>query len=160
MDGTATLDKTLAEAHSAHGHGRVSAWKLALPALGVVYGDIGTSPLYTLTECFHGDHAVTPSPSNILGVISLVFWALTFTVTIKYLIFILRADNEGEGGILALLALALPKKVPTASTNRTSPGSTTGVQSKRSLGFLVLLVLFGAALLYGDGVITPAISVL
>jgi KUP system potassium uptake protein len=120
-------------------------WKLALPALGVVYGDIGTSPLYTLRECFHGDHAVALSPTNVLGVLSLVFWALTFTVTIKYLIFILRADNEGEGGILALLAL-VPR-----------PKSTNG---KPAIGFLVLLVLFGAALLYGDGVITPAISVL
>jgi KUP system potassium uptake protein len=121
-----------------------SPWKLALPALGVVYGDIGTSPLYTLKECFQGDHAVEASSGNVLGVLSLVFWALTFTVTIKYLIFILRADNEGEGGILALLAL-VPSKV--------------GLP-RPPLGPLVLLVLFGAALLYGDGVITPAISVL
>ncbi len=122
----------------------LAAWKLALPALGVVYGDIGTSPLYTLKECFHGDHAIDPTPVNLLGVLSLVFWALTFTVTIKYLTFILRADNEGEGGILALLAL-----VPSA------PGA-----AKKRASLLVLLVLFGAALLYGDGVITPAISVL
>jgi KUP system potassium uptake protein len=158
MSGAATLDNALADSPPAHG--RVSAWKLALPALGVVYGDIGTSPLYTLTECFHGDHAVAPTPANVLGVISLVFWALTFTVTIKYLVFILRADNEGEGGILALLALALPKKTPPPAVGSTPPGSTTGVQSKRAMGLLVLLVLFGAALLYGDGVITPAISVL
>jgi KUP system potassium uptake protein len=122
-----------------------AAWKLALPALGVVYGDIGTSPLYTLAECFHGDHGVAPTPANILGVLSLVFWALTFTVSIKYLIFILRADNEGEGGILALLAL-----VPRPKASRGKP----------AIGLVVLLVLFGAALLYGDGVITPAISVL
>ncbi len=122
----------------------MAAWKLAVPALGVVYGDIGTSPLYTLKECFHGDHAVAPTPANVLGVLSLVFWALTFTVTIKYLTFILRADNEGEGGILALLALV--------------PRPKGGAKKKAS--FLVLLVLFGAALLYGDGVITPAISVL
>ena len=124
----------------------VAAWKLALPALGVVYGDIGTSPLYTLKECFHGDHAVAPSAGNLFGVLSLVFWALTFTVTIKYLIFILRADNEGEGGILALLAL-----VPRPSAVKAA---------KKSTNALVLIVLFGAALLYGDGVITPAISVL
>ena len=122
-----------------------SPWKLALPALGVVYGDIGTSPLYTLAECFHGDHGVAPTPANILGVLSLVFWALTFTVSIKYLVFILRADNEGEGGILALLAL-VPRPKPS--------------NGKPAIGFIVLLVLFGAALLYGDGVITPAISVL
>ena len=122
-----------------------AAWKLALPALGVVYGDIGTSPLYTLAECFHGDHGVAPTPANILGVLSLVFWALTFTVSIKYLIFILRADNEGEGGILALLAL-VPRPKPS--------------RGKPAIGLVVLLVLFGAALLYGDGVITPAISVL
>ncbi|HEV3191636.1 MAG TPA: potassium transporter Kup [Polyangiaceae bacterium] len=121
------------------------AWKLALPALGVVYGDIGTSPLYTLGECFHGDHGVAPTAANILGVLSLVFWALTFTVSIKYLTFILRADNEGEGGILALLAL-VPRRKPS--------------NGKPAIGFIVLLVLFGAALLYGDGVITPAISVL
>ena len=131
----------------AHGRPHGAAWKLALPALGIVYGDIGTSPLYTLKECFQGEHAVQPTPANLLGVLSLVFWALTFTVTIKYLIFILRADNDGEGGILALLALV------------TKPRDGEAPRGK-GLGFLVLLVLFGAALLYGDGVITPAISVL
>jgi KUP system potassium uptake protein len=125
---------------------QVGAWKLALPALGVVYGDIGTSPLYTLKECFQGDHAVAPNAANLLGVLSLVFWALTFTVTLKYLTFILRADNEGEGGILALLALV--------------PRAKNGSRGGKGPGLLVLLVLFGAALLYGDGVITPAISVL
>src|SRR5207237_2161865 len=97
-----------------HSRGYLAA--LALGALGVVYGDIGTSPLYTLKECFHGDHAVAPSPANLFGVLSLVFWALTFTVTIKYLIFILRADNEGEGGILALLAL-VPREPGAARRN-------------------------------------------
>src|SRR5260370_6831092 len=91
-----------------------SPWKLALPALGVVYGDIGTSPLYTLTECFHGDHGVAPTPANILGVLSLIFWALTFTVSIKYLTFILRPDNEGERALLAPLALFPRPNPPTA----------------------------------------------
>jgi KUP system potassium uptake protein len=125
---------------------RAAAWKLAIPALGVVYGDIGTSPLYAMKECFSGDHRVAATTPNVLGVLSLIVWTLTSVVTIKYLTFILRADNNGEGGILALLALVPAKK--------TSKAATAGP------GFLVLLVLFGAALLYGDGVITPAISVL
>ncbi|HEY6002331.1 MAG TPA: potassium transporter Kup [Anaeromyxobacter sp.] len=116
---------------------------LALGALGVVYGDIGTSPLYALKECFSGPHGVRADPANVVGVVSLVFWALFFVVTFKYLSFVMRADNRGEGGILALMAL-----VGQTETGR--------------LGRRVLLVLglFGAALLYGDGVITPAISVL
>jgi KUP system potassium uptake protein len=128
------------------GHVKSGGLKLAVAALGVVYGDIGTSPLYSLKECFHGDHSVGATQANVFGVLSLIFWALTFVVSIKYLTFILRADNHGEGGILALLAL-----VPESSA-----------KSKRSGGpsFIVLLVIFGAALLYGDGVITPAISVL
>ena len=128
---------------------RAAGWKLAIPALGVVYGDIGTSPLYAMKECFQGEHSVTPDPANVLGILSLIFWTLTFVVTIKYLMFILRADNHGEGGILALLALVPPKKKgPPVKGRIAGPG------------FIVLLVLFGAALLYGDGVITPAISVL
>jgi KUP system potassium uptake protein len=117
--------------------------KLALGALGVVYGDIGTSPLYALKECFNGPHGVAPEPANVIGVVSLVFWALFFVVTVKYLSFVMRADNRGEGGILALMALV-------------------GKRETRRTGRRVLLVLglFGAALLYGDGVITPAISVL
>ncbi|HEY6459958.1 MAG TPA: KUP/HAK/KT family potassium transporter, partial [Polyangiaceae bacterium] len=128
---------------------RAAAWKLAIPALGVVYGDIGTSPLYAMKECFTGDHHVAPTSVNVLGILSLVVWTLTSVVAIKYLTFILQADNRGEGGILALLAL-VPRKpvVPGSPASRAGPG------------FLVLLVLFGAALLYGDGVITPAISVL
>ncbi len=116
---------------------------LLLGALGVVFGDIGTSPLYAIKACFSPDstHRVDPTPENVLGILSLVFWSLTLVVTVKYLTFILRADNQGSGGILALLAL-----VPSQKGVRTGP--------------LVLLVLFGAALLYGDGVITPAISVL
>ena len=117
---------------------------LALGAVGVVYGDIGTSPLYALKECFSGPHGVAVTPANVLGVLSLVFWALTLVVSLKYLVYILRADNHGEGGILALTALATPIR-PTGRSERR---------------WLVILGLFGAALLYGDGIITPAISVL
>jgi KUP system potassium uptake protein len=117
---------------------------LALAALGVVYGDIGTSPLYALKECFNGTHGVPLTPENVLGVLSLVFWSLNFVVSFKYIAMVLRADNRGEGGILALLALVRPRGGP--------------VTHRRE--FLLLMGLFGAALLYGDGVITPAISVL
>jgi KUP system potassium uptake protein len=112
-----------------------------LATLGVVYGDIGTSPLYALKECFSGPHGVAPTPANVLGVLSLVTWSLILVVSVKYLVLMLRADNEGEGGILALMALAL-------RVTRRGPHA------------LLLLGLFGAALLYGDGMITPAISVL
>src|SRR5215208_8430246 len=117
---------------------------LSLAALGVVYGDIGTSPLYAFRECFHGPHAIAPTRTNILGVLSLVFWALIVVISGKYLRFVLRADNQGEGGILALTSLATPIKVV----------------SRTERWPLVLLGIFGAALLYGDGMITPAISVL
>jgi KUP system potassium uptake protein len=117
---------------------------LSLAALGVVYGDIGTSPLYAIRECFHGPHAIAPTPVNILGVLSLIFWSLIIVISIKYLGFVLRADNRGEGGILSLTALATPIKF-------------TG---KSERWFLIGIGLFGAALLYGDGIITPAISVL
>lgn len=117
---------------------------LCLGALGVVYGDIGTSPLYALRECFHGTHTVVPpSTENILGVLSLVFWSLIIVISIKYLVFVMRADNRGEGGILALMSLVRPDSSP-----------------MRKIGWVVILGLFGAALLYGDGMITPAISVL
>ena len=114
---------------------------LAFVALGVVYGDIGTSPLYALKECFSGPHGVAPTHENVLGILSLVFWSLNFVVSFKYITFVMRANNRGEGGILALLALARPG---------------TG----HRLGIVTALGLFGACLLYGDGVITPAISVL
>jgi KUP system potassium uptake protein len=120
---------------------------LALGALGIVYGDIGTSPLYAFKECLQGHHKVVPTEANVLGLLSLMVWSLTMVVTVKYLFFIMRADNEGEGGILALLALVPPKLRARASGRGASAP-------------LVLLVLFGAALLYGDGVITPAVSVL
>jgi KUP system potassium uptake protein len=113
---------------------------LTLTAIGVVYGDIGTSPLYTIRECFYGSHAVETTPENVLGVLSLVLYALFIVISIKYIAIVMRADNQGEGGILALTAL-LP------SRRRTTP-------------MLVALGIFGAALLYGDGMITPAISVL
>ena len=118
---------------------------LSLAALGVVYGDIGTSPLYALKEVFGGAHHPVPiTPDNVLGILSLIFWSLMIVVSLKYVTFITRADNRGEGGIMALMALAL---------RPTAPGST-----RRRL--IILLGLFGAALFYGDGVITPAISVL
>ncbi len=130
---------------SSHGtpHG-TRLFTLSLAALGVVYGDIGTSPLYALRECFHGEHAIAATRGNILGVLSLVFWALLVVISGKYIRFVLRADNQGEGGILALTALATPIKVV----------------SRTERWPLVLLGIFGAALLYGDGMITPAISVL
>jgi KUP system potassium uptake protein len=114
-----------------------------LGALGVVFGDIGTSPLYALRECFSGPHAVEATRPNILGVLSLIFWSLVIVISVKYLAFIMRADNRGEGGILALMALG-----------RSKPGE------HRERWLLIVLGLFGAALLYGDGIITPAISVL
>src|SRR5688572_10092770 len=117
---------------------------LSLAALGVVYGDIGTSPLYALRECFHGPHSIAPTPANILGVLSLIFWALVIVISVKYLVFVLRADNHGEGGILSLTALATPIK-PSGKSERL---------------VLIAMGIFGAALLYGDGVITPAISIL
>ncbi len=116
---------------------------LTLGALGVVYGDIGTSPLYALKEVFHGGHVAT-TPDNILGVLSLLFWTLTVVVSIKYVLLILRADNNGEGGLIAMLALA-----------------TNAVNDKPSLRRLLLLVgLFGTAIFFGDAVITPAMTVL
>lgn len=117
---------------------------LSLAALGIVYGDIGTSPLYAVRECFHGPHAIEVLPENILGVLSLIFWALTLVISVKYLVFILRADNRGEGGILALAALVTPVRAAAA----------------KHRGVVIALGLFGAALLYADGMITPAISVL
>jgi KUP system potassium uptake protein len=121
---------------------------LALGALGVVYGDIGTSPLYALRNCFVGTRAVPMTVDNVLGVLSLVVWALVVVVSVKYLAVLLRADNQGEGGILALLALAL------------APRGTDGARAPRTTAFVAGLGILGAALLYGDGVITPAISVL
>lgn len=118
---------------------------LTMGALGVVFGDIGTSPLYTLREAFHGPHALPLTTNNVFGILSLVVWALILTVSLKYLVFVLRCDNRGEGGVLALMALAHPITKP----SNTLRGRV-----------IVLMGLFGAALLYGDGIITPAITVL
>ena len=119
---------------------------LTLTALGVVYGDIGTSPLYALRECFKPAYGIHPTPGNIVGVLSLILWTLILVVSVKYIVFILRADNRGEGGILSLLALLLQRQ------------QRGGDRRRRQL--LIILGLFGAALLTGEGVITPAISVL
>jgi KUP system potassium uptake protein len=119
---------------------------LSLSALGIVYGDIGTSPLYAVRECFHGPLAVPLTEPNILGVLSLILWALLLVISLKYLVFVLRANNKGEGGIIALMSLVRPKEMDQ------------NVRRRRIL--LVIMGLFGAALLYGDGMITPAISVL
>ncbi len=117
---------------------------LTLAALGIVFGDIGTSPLYALRECFSHSVGIPLAPENILGVLSLILWSLFVVVFGKYMVFILRANNRGEGGILALLALALPQSKVSGGRKR----------------ILTIIGIFGAALLYGDGMITPAISVL
>jgi len=118
---------------------------LAVTALGVVYGDIGTSPLYALRESFYGPHGVGVAPESVLGVLSMIFWALIIVVTIKYHVVVIQADNKGEGGILALMALVQHGRV------------------QRGLAphaFIIVLGIFGTALMYGDGIITPSISVL
>lgn len=127
----------------AHSHAHKPWFGLAVGALGVVYGDIGTSPLYALRECFHGTHALALNRANVLGILSLIFWSLLIVISVKYLLFVMRADNRGEGGILALISLIPPK-----------------LREAKNGFFLVALAIFGAALLYGDGMITPAISVL
>jgi len=117
--------------------------RLSLATLGVVFGDIGTSPLYAVRECFHGEYGIHVTHANILGVISLMFWALVMIVTVKYMTFILRADNQGEGGVMALTALIKG-----------------GARTRGRRWRLVAVGLFAGCLLYGDGMITPAISVL
>ncbi len=130
--------------HSTKAHPK-SIIPLTLGALGVVYGDIGTSPLYTIKEALGGPHGFGVSTGNILGVLSLIFWALIIVITIKYVFYVLRADNGGEGGILALMALVTRRERGSKAKER---------------ALLVALGIFGAALLYGDGTITPAITVL
>jgi KUP system potassium uptake protein len=125
---------------------------LTLTALGVVYGDIGTSPLYAMRECFFGSHAVAPTHDNVLGVLSLIIYALLLVISIKYVLIVMRADNQGEGGILALTAL-----VP-GRDGQQAKGATSRLAAGRPV--LIALGIFGTALLYGDGMITPAISVL
>jgi KUP system potassium uptake protein len=130
---------------SSHGPtSRSEFWKLSLGAVGVVYGDIGTSPLYAMKECFTPPHGMTVTHDNVLGVLSLFVWSLTLVIVVKYLTFVMRADNRGEGGTFALLALLDPKRV----------------EKTRAGAALVLLGLFGASLLSGEGIITPAVSVL
>jgi KUP system potassium uptake protein len=132
-----------------HGHGHPAAfWPLTLGALGVVFGDIGTSPLYTIKECILHARMETGGQfvrDDLFGILSLIFWSMTLVVTVKYLLFIMKADNKGEGGIFALLAL-VPREMRDTARGRPK--------------VLSLLAVLGAALLYGDGVITPAISVL
>jgi KUP system potassium uptake protein len=117
---------------------------LALAAIGIVYGDIGTSPLYMLKTIFDPAHGLALTPANLIGVVSLIFWGLTIIVSFKYVALVLRADNRGEGGIMALLALVLA-----------------AIGDRKRLHIVLLLIgVFGAALFYGYSVITPAISVL
>jgi KUP system potassium uptake protein len=123
---------------------RSSLSVMTLGALGVVFGDIGTSPLYALKECFHATHGIALTTANVLGILSMIFWSLMVVVSLKYVAFIMRADNNGEGGIMALLAL-----------NMRNPNL-----SPRMRLFLVSVGLFGAALFFGDGIITPAVSVM
>ena len=131
-----------------HDQHAASLWRLTLCALGIVFGDIGTSPLYTLKECLLvAGHDRPVEQADLFGILSLMFWALIMVVTVKYVAFVMRADHDGEGGILALLAL-VPERY------RTGPRGIGGVSG------MTLLAVIGAALLYGDGVITPAISVL
>jgi KUP system potassium uptake protein len=130
--------------HDSRGSGTQKPWPLVIGAIGVVFGDIGTSPLYTLKEAFGEKYGLHPDPSNVLGILSLVFWVMMLVVTIKYVNVIMRADNRGEGGILALMAV-VQRSLPIASPLTYGIG---------------LLGIFGTALFFGDSVITPAISVL
>jgi KUP system potassium uptake protein len=125
--------------------GRGRALTLAVGAIGVVFGDIGTSPLYALRECFSPKHGLEVMPDNVLGMVSLIVWTLSLIVCVKYLGFVLRADNKGEGGILALVSL-VSRYIPKGG--------------KRRASFIASLGILGAALLYSDGMITPAVSVL
>jgi len=140
--------KKPAEVHETGAHPTVSPWSLTIAAIGIVYGDIGTSPLYAIKESFsrHASHAVALTEANVLGVLSLFFWSLVFVITVKYVVFLLRADNNGEGGILSLLALI--------------PGPRGRGPADPRIPVFVLMACFGAAMLLGDGMITPAISVL
>jgi KUP system potassium uptake protein len=166
-DSSTSTASTASAPHHGHGHGhghhgpksRKEMAALSLGALGVVYGDIGTSPLYAMKECLSSEHGIQFDPKlltnaaavdayhlSVMGVVSLMFWAMLLVVVVKYLSFVMRADNKGEGGILALAALV--------GLRRNSEGK------RNRLTIPLLLALFGAGLLYGDGVITPAISVL
>src|SRR5215468_9836283 len=141
---TITSTPAAAAAHPMTPEKKAGVWLLALTAIGVVYGDIGTSPLYAFSIAVHATGNPIPTPGDVLGIVSLIFWAIMLMVSLKYIVFVLRADNDGEGGILALLSLVEPDQ--TAGSTR--------------LPIVVMLGVAGAALLYGDGIITPAISVL
>src|SRR3954465_15275961 len=138
----------VAEAHPpsdvSHGHAQGPLYKLVIGAIGIVYGDIGTSPIYAFRETFAGHHVLEIDRVHIFGVLSLIFWSMMIIVTLKYVTIIMRADNKGEGGSLALLALI----------NRTLSGK------KKWTSGIILLGVFATALFYGDSMITPAISVL
>jgi KUP system potassium uptake protein len=142
--GDVLSDRPVDDGASDGPHSRLALRQLTLAALGIVYGDIGTSPLYALRECFNGPHGASAGPESVLGVLSLVFWTLVLVVMVKYLSTVMRADNHGEGGVLALLALV-----------QRNFGS-----ARRFTSVAFLVALAGTALLYGDGMITPAISVL
>jgi KUP system potassium uptake protein len=145
MNITATGGAEADAPHDAsHGHAKGPLWKLAAGAVGIVFGDIGTSPIYAFRETFSGRHLLAPDLLHVYGVLSLIFWSMMIIVTLKYVTIIMRADNKGEGGSLALLALI----------NRTTS------DKKRWTGGIVLLGVFACALFYGDSMITPAISVL
>src|ERR1700759_2450348 len=128
---------------SARAHHQQPLPQLCLGALGVVFGDIGTSPLYAFKECLRGHHGAAPTHENVLGLLSLIVWAITLVVSVKYITFIMRAHNRGEGGVFALLALLPTRRIKAFRLN-----------------VFVVLGVIGAALLYGDGMITPSISVL
>jgi KUP system potassium uptake protein len=167
--GASALSVGASPHHHPVAHG-IDGLKLALGAIGVVYGDIGTSPLYAIKECVTLPHGVAPVSANIFGVLSLVFWSITLVVSIKYLFYVMRADNDGEGGVLALMALVARRATPAETSTApvtTSPSASGSRPLRKSWSglyrgrmILIMLGLFGAALLYGDGVITPAISVL
>ncbi|HEY5972902.1 MAG TPA: KUP/HAK/KT family potassium transporter, partial [Pseudoxanthomonas sp.] len=140
----ASTSNTSDHAHGHNGHGKVGLTGLVVGAIGVVFGDIGTSPLYTLKEAFTPHYGLIANHDTVLGILSLIFWALMIVVTLKYVTIIMRADNEGEGGIMALMALA----------QRTLP------KGSRSAYAVGILGIFGASLFFGDGVITPAITTL
>ena len=145
MNITATGGAEADAPHDAsHGHARGPLWKLSVGAVGIVFGDIGTSPIYAFRETFSGHHLLAPDLLHVYGVLSLIFWSMMIIVTLKYVTIIMRADNKGEGGSLALLALI----------NRSTS------DKKRWAGGIILLGVFACALFYGDSMITPAISVL
>ena len=131
--------------HAPAPNGRYLA-TLSLLTLGVVYGDIGTSPLYAVRECFYGPHAVTPTHAHVLGVLSLIFWALVFVVSIKYLVFVLRADNRGEGGILALMSLVRPSEAGRRGVRRSV------LLALGLFGSIWMVGTIGQVLVYGSGI--------